>query len=178
MMSGAAGGHRVDAVGDIAGGAAVGVLKILLCAVIEDDDLVGEPDAGLFARVDIPRAEGAFPFVPCPVQTVDGQDDPLAGEAGEPGEHGRPFGVDVDHVIGAERRRKTAEEAGRHRRKALAVDGGHPLEPDATVFVEVLDVVFFSADVMAGAVVAGDAVAVHHHPRGKLLYNDLDPSFP
>lgn len=46
------------------------------------------------------------------------------------------------------------------------------------VFVEVLDVVFFSADVMAGAVVAGDAVAVHHHPRGKLLYNDLDPSFP
>lgn len=85
---------------------------------------------------------------------------PLAGEAGEPGEHGRPFGVDVDHVIGAERRRKTAEEAGRHRRKALAVDGGHPLEPDATVFVEVLDVVFFSADVMAGAVVAGDAVAV------------------
>lgn len=113
-----------------------------------------------------------------PVQTVDGQDDPLAGEAGEPGEHGRPFGVDVDHVIGAERRCKTAEEAGRHRRKALAVDGGHPLEPDATVFVEVLDVVFFSADVMAGAVVAGDAVAVHHHPRGKLLYNDLDPSFP
>lgn len=171
-------GHRVDAVGDIAGGAAVGVLKILLCAVIEDDDLVGEPDAGLFARVDIPRAEGAFPFVPCPVQTVDGQDDPLAGEAGEPREHGRPFGVDVDHVIGAERRRKTTEEAGRHRRKALAVDGGHPLEPDATVFVEVLDVVFFSADVMAGAVVAGDAVAVHHHPRGKLLYNDLDPSFP
>lgn len=82
MMSGAARGHRVDAVGDIAGGAAVGVLKILLCAVIEDDDLVGEPDAGLFARADIPRAEGAFPFVPCPVQTVDGQDDPLAGEAG------------------------------------------------------------------------------------------------
>lgn len=109
---------------------------------------------------------------------MDGQDDPLAGEAGKPGEHGRPFGVDVDHVIRAERRRKTAEEAGRHRRKALAVDGGHPLEPDATVFVEVLDVVFFSADVMAGAVVAGDAVAVHHHPRGKLLYNDLDPSFP
>lgn len=178
MMSGAARGHRVDAVGDIAGGAVVGVLKILLCAVIEDDDLVGEPDAGLFTCVDIPRAEGAFPFVPCPVQTVDGQDDPLAGEAGEPGEHGRPFGVDVDHVIGAERRRKTTEEAGRHRRKALAVDGGHPLEPDATVFVEVLDVVFFSADVMAGAVVAGDAVAVHHHPRGKLLYNDLDPSFP
>lgn len=139
---------------------------------------MGEPGAGLFARVDIPRAEGAFPFVPCPVQTVDGQDDPLAGEAGEPGEHGRPFGVDVDHVIGAECRCETAEEAGRHRRKALAVDGGHPLEPDATVFVEVLDVVFFSADVMAGAVVAGDAVAVHHHPRGKLLYNDLDPSFP
>ena len=133
---------------------------------------------GVLQVTDIPRAEGAFPFVPCPVQTVDGQDDPLAGEAGEPGEHGRPFGVDVDHVIGAERRRKTAEEAGCHRRKALAVDGGHPLEPDATVFVEVLDVVFFSADVMAGAVVAGDAVAVHHHPRGKLLYNDLDPSFP
>ena len=60
---------------------------------------------------------------------MDGQDDPLAGEAGEPGEHGRSFCVDVDHVIGAERRRETAEEAGRHRRKALAVDGGHPLVP-------------------------------------------------
>ena len=137
-------------------------------------------------QVEVKRSSRANPheirlFSGCPYYftlPVDGQDDPLAGEAGEPGEHGRPFGVDVDHVIGAERRRKTAEEAGRHRRKALAVDGGHPLEPDATVFVEVLDVVFFSADVMAGAVVAGDAVAVHHHPRGKLLYNDLDPSFP
>lgn len=139
---------------------------------------MGAPRTSLFTHADVPGAEGTLPLVPCPVQTVDGQDDPLAGQAGDPGEHGRAFRVDMDHVIGAESRRKAAEEAGCHSREALAVDGGYPLEPDAPVFVEVFDVVFFSADMMAGAVVAGDGVAVYGHPRRQFFHYDFNTAFP
>lgn len=109
---------------------------------------------------------------------MDGQDDPLAGQAGDPGEHGRAFRVDMDHVIGAESRRKAAEEAGCHSCEALAVDGGQMLEADAPVLVQMLSVIFSAADVMAGAVVAGDGVAVYDHPRRQFFHHDLNAAFP
>lgn len=139
---------------------------------------MGAPRADLFTHADVPGAEGTLPLVPRPVQTVDGQNDPLAGQAGEPGEHGRAFCVDMDHVIGAESRRKAAEEAGCHSREALAVDGGQMPEADAPVLVQMLGVVFSAADVMAGAVVAGDGVAVYDHPRRQFFHHDLNAAFP
>ena len=171
-------GRGVDAVGDIVGGAAIGVQKVFLGAVVEHDDLMGAPRADLFTHADVPGAEGTLPLVPRPVQTVDGQDDPLAGQAGDPGEHGGAFRVDMDHVIGAESRRKAAEEAGSHSREALAVDGGQMPEADAPVLVQMLGVVFSAADVMAGAVVAGDGMAVYDHPRRQFFHHDLNAAFP
>lgn len=51
-------------------------------------------------------------------------------------------------------------------------------EADAPVLVQMLGVVFSAADVMAGAVVAGDGVAVYDHPRRQFFHHDLNAAFP
>lgn len=55
---------------------------------------------------------------------------------------------------------------------------GRCLRRNAPVLVQMLGVVFSAADVMAGAVVAGDGVAVYDHPRRQFFHHDLNAAFP
>ena len=144
--------------------------------MVQHDDLVRKAYRHLFSLQNIVSPHAALPLSPRPVQPVNRHDYPFVEQVRDPAKKCRPFGVDMHYIIVSQRSCQTGKKAGGHRCQALDVDGRHMLDADFLVFRTTLGCIFFAADVMPGAIVAGNRVPLLNHPCGK-LHHDLNAAF-
>jgi len=145
--------------------------------MVQHNDLVCKANRHLFSLQDIAGAHTTLPLSARPVQPVNRHDYPFAEQVRDPAKKCRTFGVDMNYVIVSQRSCQTGKKAGGHRCQALDVDGRHIFDADSFKLRTTLGCMLLAADVLPGAIVAGNRVPQLNHPRGKLLHHDLDTTF-
>ena len=165
----------LDTVGDERRGAAVGVLKVGLSGLGQDDEAVGLGGRGPLPHLDVRAGEPA-PLGALPVQAVDGGDGSDAGSPRQGNRHAGALGVVVDHVGPVLDGRQGGEVRGAQRGEPPLVDRPHGDDSHAVdrALATVRGVT--GHDVRAGAVVARDLVAERRHAAGELGHDDLNPA--
>ena len=162
---------RGHAVGNKPGGPAGGVKEILPDVFRQDNDLIGKPHRHALAQMDEFGGNAPIPLFPLPVQAMDGDNDPLAEQFGQPAEKGGALRVDVHHIVAAESAAHRGKKGGNHSGEALAFQRGYRHQPDAPVDTSRRQLVFRAADMVARPVIAGHAVSQRRHPRAQRLHH-------
>ena len=95
----------------------------------------------------------------------------LSQQFRQPGEEGRTFCVNMNHIVSSKSTAKCRKSGGTHCRKSLCVDGRDRFLTDTLILHRL--VILCAAHMMAATVEAGHFISVSCHSSTKLFDDDL-----